>query len=545
MEAANQLNVQVNILDSENAPAKQISAHARHVTGSFRDRESVRKLAETCDVLTTEIEHVDTYALEEVSSQTKIEPDWKSIRIIQDKFRQKEHLSEFQIPMAEHRELQAHDRKELEAIGAELGYPFMLKSKTQAYDGRGNYRVPTQADIPSALEALKGRPLYAEKWAKFKMELAVIVVKTKSSVLSYPTVETVQENSICKLVYAPARNISAAINRNAQELAKKAVAAFEGKGVFGVEMFLLEDNTLLLCELASRVHNSGHHSLDSCSLNQFQAHLRAILDLPIPPDSLELRQPAIMLNILGGASPDFHLELATRALSVTNANIHLYGKGTARPGRKMGHITVTASTMGQAEAIIQPLVDFADKKPQNSTLFKPTATIGVVMGSDSDLKVLVPGLRLLKTYFEIEIQVDITSAHRTPEWMAEYASTAAYRGIKVIIAGAGGAAHLPGMVAAYTSLPVIGVPVKGSTMDGMDSLLSIVQMPRGVPVLTVGINNSVNAALAAARILGLSDARIRSKVEEYAESAEEESLGKDDKIQHLGWEKYHEQMVER
>lgn len=137
MEAANQLNVQVNILDSENAPAKQISAHARHVTGSFRDRESVRKLAETCDVLTTEIEHVDTYALEEVSSQTKIEPDWKSIRIIQDKFRQKEHLSEFQIPMAEHRELQAHDRKELEAIGAELGYPFMLKSKTQAYDGRG------------------------------------------------------------------------------------------------------------------------------------------------------------------------------------------------------------------------------------------------------------------------------------------------------------------------------------------------------------------------------------------------------------------------
>ncbi|KAL9608361.1 MAG: hypothetical protein Q9167_006803 [Letrouitia subvulpina] len=545
VEAANQLNVQINILDSENAPAKQISAHDSHLTGSFRDRESVRKLAETCDVLTTEIEHVDTYALEEVSSQTKIEPDWKSIRIIQDKFQQKEHLSKFQIPMAEHRELRTHDRQELEAIGEELGYPLMLKSKTQAYDGRGNFRVQTQADISPALKALEGRPLYAEKWAKFKMELAVIVVKTKDSVLSYPTVETVQKDSICKLVYAPARNISALVDKNAQELAKKAVAAFEGKGVFGVEMFLLEDDTLLLCELACRVHNSGHHSLDSCSLNQFQAHLRAILDLPIPPESLELQQSAIMLNILGGSSPDSHLRLATHALSVTNANIHLYGKGAARPGRKMGHITVTAPTMYQAEAIIQPLVDFADNKSQNQTPFKPPPTTGVVMGSDSDLKVLVPGLRLLKDYFEIEIEVEITSAHRTPVYMAKYASTAASRGIKVIIAGAGGAAHLPGMVAAYTSLPVIGVPVKGSTMEGIDSLLSIVQMPRGVPVLTVGINNSINAALAAAKILGLSDARIRGKVEEYAENAKAESLGKDDKIRKLGWEKYHEQMAER
>ncbi|RQM06828.1 hypothetical protein DH86_00002786, partial [Scytalidium sp. 3C] len=109
-----------------------------------------------------------------------------------------------------------------------------------------NYSVKTKADIPAALEALKGRPLYAEKWAHFKMELAVIVVKTKDGVMSYPTVETVQEDSICKLTYAPARNVSEKINQQAQELARNAVAAFDGKGVFGVEMFLLEDNSLLL-----------------------------------------------------------------------------------------------------------------------------------------------------------------------------------------------------------------------------------------------------------------------------------------------------------
>jgi phosphoribosylaminoimidazole carboxylase len=285
--------------------------------------------------------------------------------------------------------------------------------------------------------------------------LAVIVVKTKDSILSFPTVETIQEDSICKLVYAPARNISETINRKAQELARNAVATFEGKGVFGVEMFLLEDDTLLLCELASRIHNSGHYTIEACSLSQFDTHLRAILDLPIPLKSLELRQPAIMLNILGGSTPDSHLKVAERALSIPNASIHLYGKGAARPGRKMGHITIVAPTMHQAETIIQPLIDFMDNicvlrtnvlfqppQPQTSIASsKPPPTIGVIMGSDSDLKTLIPGLKLLKYYFGIEPDVDITSAHRTPTYMAEYASNAASRGIKVIIA-VPGALHI-------------------------------------------------------------------------------------------------------
>jgi phosphoribosylaminoimidazole carboxylase len=221
----------------------------------------------------------------------------------------------------------------------------------------------------------------------------------------------------------------------------------------------------------------------------------------------------------------------------------------------MGHITVTARTMQQAEQIIQPLVDFGDmesiqhtsilyQQPKSLAKSAPRkATIGVIMGSDSDLKTLVPGLKLLKYRFGIEPEVEITSAHRTPNYMAEYASTAASRGIKVIIAAAGGAAHLPGMAAAYTALPVIGVPVKGSALDGVDSLYSIVQMPRGVPVATVGINNSINAALLAVRILGAFDKELQKKVEEYAREAKEENLDvKGVKMKELGWEEYHEQM---
>ena len=187
-----------------------------------------------------------------------------------------------------------------------------------------------------------------------------MVVKTKDEVLSYPTVETVQEDSICKLVYAPARNVSSSINQRAQELARKSVAAFDGKGVFGVEMFLLEDDSLLLCEIASRIHNSGHYTIEGCPLSQFDAHIRAILDLPIPPSSVEIRQPSIMLNIIGGAQPDTHLKAAEHALSIPNASIHLYSKGAAKPGRKMGHVTVTAATMHEAETHIQPLINVVD-----------------------------------------------------------------------------------------------------------------------------------------------------------------------------------------
>ncbi|KAL5042181.1 hypothetical protein BDW71DRAFT_149223 [Aspergillus fruticulosus] len=553
VESANRLNIQCNVLDAENSPAKQISAHDGHVTGSFKEREAVRELASKCDVITAEIEHVDTYALEEIASHVQIEPSWQAIRTIQNKFNQKEHLAKHGIPMAEHRELLENTPEQLTKAGEELGYPLMLKSKTMAYDGRGNYRVNSKDDIPEALEFLKGRPLYAEKWAYYQKELAVMVIKTKDAVLSYPTVETVQEDSICKLVYAPARNVPEHINQAAQKLARKAVATFEGKGAFGVEMFLMNDNSLLLCELASRVHNSGHYTIEGTALSQFDAHLRAILDLPIPPESLQLRQPSIMLNIIGGAAPDTHLKAAEAALSIPNASIHLYSKGAAKPGRKMGHVTVTAPTMHEAEKYIQPLIDVVDEirsqrpdiktKPAPSGPTKPAPQVAVMMGSDSDLKTLVPGLKLLRDTFEIEPAVDITSAHRTPTFMAEYSASAAARGIKVIIAAAGGAAHLPGMAAAHTALPVIGVPVKGSSLDGVDSLYSIVQMPRGVPVATVGINNSINAALLAARIIGAFDPAVQRKVEEYAENAREENMDvKNVKMQDLGWEKYFNQM---
>jgi phosphoribosylaminoimidazole carboxylase len=323
IEAANRLNIQVNVLDAANSPAKQISAHDGHIEGSFKDAAKVKELAQKCDVVTVEIEHVDTQMLEEVAGQVTVEPSWKTLRTIKDKYAQKEHLKQYGVDVAESVDLEGKGAEGLKEVVTKYGYPYMLKSKTEAYDGKGNFVVKSEGDIDAAIKALGGRPLYAEKWADFSMELAVMVVKTKDGVLSFPTVETVHEDSICKLTYTPPRNVSPTTSQRAQDLAKKAIAAFEGKGVFGVEMFLLKDDSLLINEIAPRPHNSGHYTIEACPISQYDAHLRAILDIPIKPYQLRLKEPAIMLNILGASTPDSDKKVAQFALENSDASIHL------------------------------------------------------------------------------------------------------------------------------------------------------------------------------------------------------------------------------
>ncbi|KAF2088517.1 phosphoribosylaminoimidazole carboxylase [Saccharata proteae CBS 121410] len=548
VEPANRLKIPVNILDSPGAPAKQISAHSGHVDGSFKDPESIKKLAKTCDVITVEIEHIDTKALEEIEGTVELNPHWSTIRIIQDKFAQKEHLQSHGVAVAESKSLDHATEDDLKAVGSSFGYPFMLKSKTEAYDGKGNYPVKSEASIPDALKQLGNRPLYAEKWANFKMELAVMVVKTKDSTLAYPTTETIHENSICKLTYTPARGVSRETLKQAEALAKKAVSTFKGKGIFGVEMFLNQDDTLLINEIAPRPHNSGHYTIEGTHVSQFEAHLRAITDLPLSEADLQLREPAaIMLNVLGGTAPDSHIQIYDFAKQSPRIRIHDYGKAEARPGRKMGHLTVTAASMSEAETLIQPLIDAVDRQSGKISSSSPTTSpkasplVAIIMGSDSDLPVLAAAFNILNS-FNVPYETRITSAHRTPGWMYEYVTSAESRGIRCIIAAAGGAAHLPGMAAALTVLPVIGIPVKASVLDGVDSLYSIVQMPRGEPVATVGIGNSTNAALLAIRVLSTADARLREGLHEFEERNRREVLEKDRRLMEMGPERYLEAM---
>lgn len=163
--------------------------------------------------------------------------------------------------------------------------------------------------------------------------------------------------------------------------------------------------------------------------------------------------------------------------------------------------------------------------------------VGIIMGSDSDLPVMAKAAEFLNS-IGVPFELTVVSAHRTPDRMYSYAKSAAERGLNVIIAGAGGAAHLPGMVASLTSLPVIGVPVKSSGLNGLDSLLSIVQMPGGVPVATVAINSGINAGILAAQIIGIKEPKIRIKIEEYKQSMLKSVESKADKLEKEGYNSY-------
>lgn len=312
----------------------------------------------------------------------------------------------------------------------------------------------------------------------------------------------------------------------------------------------MDSGKLVVNEIAPRPHNSGHYTIEACpTLSQYKAQLLSILDLmpDLPTPTIPSLFPAaIMLNIIGGAFPLSHQALLTHTMRLSSANLHMYGKAS-KPARKIGHITVISSkSMADAETQIFPLIALTNqmRAERKEIEFEPVPAppipgplVAITMGSDSDLPVLKPGLALLKS-LAIPFYVTITSAHRTPDLMCDFAASAADKGFKVIIAAAGGAAHLPGMIASHTSLPVIGVPVKGSTLDGMDSLLSIVQMPRGVPVATVSINNSINAALLAARILGTSDPVIFEAMERYRKDIGEEVGVKRARLEEVGFEKY-------
>ncbi|GAA6018527.1 hypothetical protein JCM11491_006435 [Sporobolomyces phaffii] len=622
LQAASPLSIPVVVLDPEvTAPAKQVSSPhlfpvsassatpLRHLDGAFTEAAKIRQLANQVDVLTVEIEHVNVDAVQQVATEfassggrsgkgVKVYPSPSIIRTIQDKYAQKVHLAQRGVPVAPFLAIEADPSAPVSSDNPyqplvpsvlsavkQFGLPLMLKSRHLAYDGKGNYllREADEQSVQAALEALipsaslststraLGDRLYAEKFAPFVKEVAVMVVRGASGATrAYPAVETIHRESVCHIVYAPLRpptgpeygvgtkqrgldvNAHKSVNERAQEDAQKAIDALgEGAvGVFGVEMFLMADGSLLLNEIAPRPHNSGHYTIEACNLSQYTAHLYAILSFPLPPLNF-IPQSAAMLNLLGFSSDarsDFLQPKGVVAKAIElGAAVHLYGKAGCRKGRKMGHITVLGNSDAEVKTQIEQLCEllpgtYADPRP--TKLVTPEAPfnslsplVSIVMGSDSDLPTMKPAAAILSA-FKVPFELSIVSAHRTVLRMEEFAHKAAGRGVRAIIAGAGGAAHLPGMVASSTTLPVIGVPVKGSVLDGVDSLHSIVQMPRGIPVATVGINNSTNAALLAIRILATSIPRLQTEIEQYADRLEEEVMGKVAKLEEIGWDEY-------
>jgi len=360
-EAAQNLSDEISeitVLDpTENCPAAQ--AGAKQIVGNFKDEIAILKLAEQSDIITYEIESGNTDVLSKLKAE--IEPSPSTLGIIQDKLLQKTFLLENELPVSQFYEITSLD--DLRAKINELGLPVLLKLRRDAYDGRGNYKITSSDEIEKAYQHFDGKSLMIEKFVNYKMEVSVIAARnTKGEIATYPLVENIHENNILKMTVAPAR-VSDDVISDANDIARKTMEVLKGAGVFGIEMFVDQDNKIIINEIAPRVHNSGHHTLQSCNTSQFEQHLRAILGLEL--GSTEIVHKTVMCNILG---PDgFEGKYKPIKLEKNSAYLKMYGKTISKPQRKLGHFNVVDSSDSND---ISELLKTADEI-KNSILINP------------------------------------------------------------------------------------------------------------------------------------------------------------------------------
>jgi len=349
---------EITVLDpTENCPAAQASA--KQIVGDFKDEIAILKLAEQSDIITYEIESGNTDVLSKLKAE--IEPSPSTLGIIQDKLSQKTFLSENGLPISQFYEITSLD--DLREKINELGLPVLLKSRRDAYDGRGNFKITSSDKIEKAYHHFDGKSLMVEKFVNFKMEVSVIAARnTKGDIATYPLVENIHENNILKMTIAPARTSDDVIS-NAGDIAKKTMEVLKGAGVFGVEMFIDQDDKIIINEIAPRVHNSGHHTLQSCKTSQFEQHIRAILGLKL--GSTDLIHKTVMCNILG---PDgFEGKYKPIELEKDGVYLKMYRKDISKPQRKIGHFNVV--DMSDSKDMSE-LLKMADEI-KNSILINP------------------------------------------------------------------------------------------------------------------------------------------------------------------------------
>ena len=347
-EAANTMKSEISnviVLDpTKNCPASKVGAE--QIVADFKDASAIKELAKKCDIITYEIESGDSQVLKSLEETCEINPSPETLEIIQDKLVQKKFLAKNDIPVAEFREITSKD--ELESKINEFGLPVLLKTRTGAYDGRGNFKISTLDQIPEALQVFEDQSLMIEKFVDFKMEVSVIASRsTSGEIRTYPLVENMHKDNILNMTIAPART-DETISKNAEKIAHKTMEVLHGAGVFGIEMFVTDDNHVLINEIAPRVHNSGHHTLQSSTTSQFEQHLRAILGLEL--GDTKLIYPTIMYNILG--PKNFTGKYKPPSIDLENTFLKMYGKLESKPQRKIGHVNlVDKSGLGMAKLL--------------------------------------------------------------------------------------------------------------------------------------------------------------------------------------------------
>ncbi len=333
-EAVN-YDIRVAVLDpAQDAPCASLCHE--FVQGSFQDYASVIAFGKDKDVITVEIEHVSTDALEDLEkSGVEVYPKPSFLRMVQDKGLQKEFYEAHHIPTAPFQLIESTNALDYSI----LRFPFVLKLRTGGYDGKGVQIIRSAADLEHTFDG----PCLIEEMINFSKELSIIIARNKQGETSFfPLVEMEfnAEANLVEFLFSPAQVLHE-VESQAQAIAKKIAESCNFVGLLAVELFLTKEGQLLVNEMAPRPHNSGHHTIEACSTSQYEQHLRSILSLPLGDTTLV--QPAVMVNLLGASGHEgpVHYKGLEEALRLPGVHVHLYGKSRTKPFRKMGHITVT------------------------------------------------------------------------------------------------------------------------------------------------------------------------------------------------------------
>jgi 5-(carboxyamino)imidazole ribonucleotide synthase len=345
LQKAADWNLVTRVLDPDpSAPCRELAS--RFLTGHFQDEETVFEFGRELDLVTIEIEHVNTKALFRLEAAgVPVFPQPRVIELIQDKGAQKAFFQEHGIPTAPFRLV--GDRSEL--LFHPPALPVMQKLRRGGYDGKGVQPLRVEADLANAFDA----PSVLESWVPFEQEIAVIVARNrKGQCKAFPPVamDFNKEANLVEFLYSPA-GLPQTVAAEAERIARQVAEALGIVGVLAVEMFLTPAGGLLVNELAPRPHNSGHHTIEGNVTSQYEQHLRAILDLPLGDTSMVL--PSVMVNLLGekGFEGPAIYERLEEALAIPGVHVHLYGKAVTKPFRKMGHVTICHEDINEARRI--------------------------------------------------------------------------------------------------------------------------------------------------------------------------------------------------
>ena len=344
IQSAINYNQDIHILDPDpNAPCKDIAQQFQ--VGSLKDFDTVYAFGKNCDVITVEIEAVNTDALQKLAEEgKKVFPQPHILKLIQDKREQKQFYAQYGIPTADF----VLTENKADVIAKKSFLPAVNKLGKEGYDGRGVQILRSEADLEQAFDA----PGLLEKLIDFDKEIAVTVARNeKGDLIAYPAVECAfhPTANLVEFLFAPAE-ITPEVEEKAQQIAKEVILKLDMVGILAVELFVTKLGEVLVNEIAPRPHNSGHHTIEANFTSQFEQHLRSVMNWPL--GNPDLRCPAAMINLLGedGFSGPAIIEGKEEALAEKGVYIHLYGKKLTKPFRKMGHVTILDESVDALKA---------------------------------------------------------------------------------------------------------------------------------------------------------------------------------------------------